>query len=170
MTDKTLNVLFLCRSNSTLSIFGEAILNQLGRRRFHAFSAGSDPAPEIDAETLVQLERNNYAHLGLHVNDWRDYAQPDAPVMDFVIVLSADVPGSKQPDWPGNPMITHWHIEDPANAQGEGLQYRAAFVKALKELESRISIFVNLPLESLDRFKLQQRLNAIGKQDNRPGP
>ena len=164
MTAKLLNVLFVCKGNSTLSIFGEAILNRLGRGKFRAFSAGSDPAPEIDTLTIYQLKRNNYDDQGLEVDDWKDFANTDAEFMDFVIVLSDDIPAETQPEWPGEPMITHWAIVDPANTTGDDLQRKAAFVKALTELESRISIFVNLPIESLDRLKLQQRLNEIGQK------
>jgi arsenate reductase len=162
MADRLLNVLFLCKGNSTLSIFGEAIINRLGRGKFRGFSAGSDPSPEIDAMTLYQLERNNYDPQGLVVNDWNDYAGADAPVMDFIIGLSSGVPGSDQPDWPGEPMVTAWHVADPADVTADDIRRKAAFVRALTELESRISIFVNLPIESLDRLKLQRRLDEIG--------
>jgi arsenate reductase len=161
MADRLLNVLFLCKGNSTLSIFGEAIINRMGRGKFQGFSAGNQPSAAIDPLTLYQLERNNYDNLGLEVNDWQDYAKDDAPVMDFIIALSSEVP-SNQPDWPGEPMVTAWHIADPADSDGDELERKAAFVRALTELESRISIFVNLPLDSLDRLKLQQRLDEIG--------
>jgi arsenate reductase len=163
MSDKKLNVLFLCPDNSTLSIFAEAILKRLGRGRFDAFSAGSAPGTGIDDMTLYQLEHNNYDPTGLQVNDWADYAGDDAPAMDFVIALSRDLPLAQRPAWPGEPMITTWPIADPASRDDDPMQRKAAFVKALTELESRLSIFVNLPLESLDRLKLQQRLNDIGR-------
>ncbi|MGB5200218.1 MAG: arsenate reductase ArsC [Sedimenticolaceae bacterium] len=163
MNDRLMNVLFLCGRNSSLSIFGEAIMNRLGRGRFKGFSAGSDPGQEIDSLTLYQLERNNYDAQGLKVNDWREYAEDDAPSMDFIIRLSSAVPLEKQPDWPGTPMVTTWNLVDPASSDGDDLQRRSAYVRALTELESRISIFVNLPIDSLDRLKLQQRLDDIGQ-------
>ena len=163
MTASALNVLFVCKGNSTLSIFGEAILKRLGRGKFRAFSAGSEPAPEIDALTRYQLQRNNYDDQDLRVDDWHDFAKPESDAMDFIIVLSGDVTTESQPDWPGSPMVTNWKIADPANAHGDEMQRKAAFVKALTELESRISIFVNLPIDSLDQLKLQQRLNEIGQ-------
>ena len=164
MTASILKVLFICKGNSTLSIFGEAILKRLGRGKFQAFSAGKEPATEIDALTLYQLQRNNYDNQTLQVDDWHDFAKPESDAMDFVIVLSNDIPDESQPNWLGNPMITCWSIIDPANTEGDELHRKAAFVKALTELESRISIFVNLPIDSLDRLKLQQRLNEIGKK------
>jgi arsenate reductase len=163
MTSKLLNVLFLCDSNSTLSIFGEAILNRMGRGRFCGFSAGPHPKPKIDDMTLYQLERNNYSHEDLRVNDWNDYAADDAPRMDFIIVLTGSIAAEDLPDWPGEPMIAQWHIDDPMGAGETDLATKAAFARALTELESRISIFVNLPIASLDRLKLQQRLNDIGR-------
>ncbi|MCB1801061.1 MAG: arsenate reductase ArsC [Gammaproteobacteria bacterium] len=164
MTKRLMNVLFLCEGNSTLSIFGEAILRRFGRGKFESFSAGSDPKDGVDEHTIDQLQRNNYDPSGLKVNDWNDYARADAPPMDFVIALSDKVPLRDHPDWPGEPLIATWHIADPANADGSEMQRKAAFVKALTELESRISIFVNLPIESLDRMKLQQSLNDIGRR------
>jgi len=162
MSNKLLNVLFLCESNSSLSVFGEAVLTRLGRGKFQAFSAGNSPKSQIDPMTVYELENNNYDPTGLAINDWNDYAGPDAPVMDFVIALSNKVPLDKHPEWPGQPLVTTWHIADPINAGGDDLQRKRAFVKALSELDSRISIFVNLPIDSLDRLKLQQRLNEIG--------
>jgi protein-tyrosine-phosphatase len=162
MNSKILNVLFLCESNSSLSIFGEAILNRMGKGRFRAYSAGSAPKTGIDEPTLYQLEHNNYAREGLRVNDWNDYAGPDAPAMDFVIALSDKVPVDQHPDWPREPLITIWRINDPGDSVGDEMRRKTAYARALMELESRISIFVNLPIDSLDRLKLQQRLNEIG--------
>lgn len=162
MTSKLLNVLFLCESNSSLSVFAEAILKRFGRGKFQAFSAGSDPKPQIDPLTVYELQHHNYDPSALRVDDWHDYAEPDAPAMDFVIALSDRVPLADHPDWPGEPLTTVWHIADPIDVDGGEMQRKAAFVRALTELESRISIFVNLPIESLDRLKLQQRLNDIG--------
>jgi len=162
MSSQPLNVLFLCESNSSLSVFGEAILKRLGRGKFEAFSAGNAPKSQIDPLTAYELEQNNYDPSELTVNDWGDYAGPDAPVMDFVIALSDRVPLDNHPQWLGQPLITTWHIADPIDESGDELQRKRAFVKALSELESRISIFVNLPIDSLDRLKLQQRLNEIG--------
>lgn len=163
MSNQPLNVLFLCESNSSLSVFGEAILKRLGRGKFEAFSAGSAPKAQIDPLTVYELEKNNYDPSKLAVNDWDDYAEPDAPLMDFVIALSDKVPLSNHPLWLGQPLMTTWHIADPVDESGNDLQRKRAFVKALSELENRISIFVNLPIDSLDRLKLQQRLNEIGK-------
>ena len=162
MTDRHLNVLFLCQRNSTLSIFGEAILKRMGMGKFNAFSAGSAPSNTIDDLTMYQLERNNYAQQGLEVNDWNDYAGADAPEMDFIIVLSEETGDVDAMSWNGDPMFSRWHIADPANSTGDEMARKAAFVKALTELESRISILVNLPIDSLDRLKLQQQLNEIG--------
>lgn len=162
MSNKLLNVLFLCESNSSLSVFGEAILKRLGHGKFEAFSAGNAPRSQIDPLTLYELEKNNYDPSELAVNDWNDYTGSDSPVMDFVIALSNRVPLDNHPQWPGHPLITTWPISDPIDESGDELQRKRAFVKALSELDSRISIFVNLPIDSLDRLKLQQRLNEIG--------
>jgi arsenate reductase len=158
----TINVLFLCPGNSTLSIFAEAILGRLGRGRFKAYSAGNDPAAQIDALTLYELAHNNYSPEGLRVDDWTDFGRADSPVLDFIVVLSKRVPLQEAPEWRGDPMVTVWPIADPADVDGDEMRRKAAFVRALTELESRISIFVNLPLDALDQLRLQQQLNAIG--------
>jgi arsenate reductase len=158
----TINVLFLCPGNSTLSIFAEAILGRLGRGKFKVYSAGNEPADRVDELTLYQLERNNYASDGLEVDDWNDFGRAEAPELDFVIALSERVPLREAPEWRGDPLVTVWPIADPAEVDGGEIRRKAAFVKALTELESRISIFVNLPIDALDRLRLQQQLNAIG--------
>lgn len=158
----TINVLFLCPGNSTLSIFAEVILARLGRGGFKAYSAGIEPANAIDPLTLYELEHNNYPSEGLAVDDWNDFARPDAPALDFVIALSRKVPLDAAPTWRGDPLVAVWPIADPAEVDGDEWQRKAAFVRALTEIESRISIFVNLPIAALDRLRLQQHLNAIG--------
>lgn len=162
MTDNLLNVLFLCRDNSTLGIFAEAIINRLGRGKFRGYSAGVQPAAALDPLTVYELEHNNYDPASFRVQDWREFATADAPPLDFVIALSPEVLAQGTPAWPGNPMTAVWPVSDPTGIDARDIQRKAAYVRALSEIESRVSIFVNLPIGSLDRLKLQQRLNEIG--------
>jgi arsenate reductase len=163
MAEELLNVLFLCTGNSARSIFAECLINRLGRGMFRGFSAGSHPKGEINAFTLYELRRNNYETDGLRSKDWAEFAVPDAPVMDFVFTVCDKAAAEACPVWPGQPITAHWGVEDPAAAGGSEIAKKAAFHKAFAELQSRISIFVDLPLASLDRLKLQRRLDEIGR-------
>jgi arsenate reductase len=167
MTDKIFNVLFLCTGNSARSIFAECLINRYGRGKFRGFSAGSHPKSEINPLTIYELKHNNYVTSDLRSKDWSEFSGPDAPQMDFVFTVCDKAAAEICPVWPGQPMTAHWGVEDPAVVEGDELTKKAAFAKAFKELESRISIFTSLPIESLDKLKLQEKLDEIGqiKQD-----
>jgi arsenate reductase len=162
MADKMFNVLFLSHNNAARGLFAEALINRLGRAKFHGYSAGSHPSGEIDPLTVYELERNNYDPAGLHSIDWSQFFAPDVPPMDFIFTLSDTVAAEPHPAWPGEPMTAHWRLEEPTVVEGKEITRKAAFLRAFSELENRISIFVNLPIESLDRLKLQRRLDEIG--------
>jgi arsenate reductase len=163
VSDPTYNVLFLCTGNSARSIIGECLINRLGRGRFHGFSAGSHPKGEVHPLAIEVLRRNNFVTDGLRSKDWGEFAAPVAPRMDFVFTVCDNAAAEVCPVWPGQPMTAHWGIADPAAVEGDEVARMMAFRQALRELEHRIDIFVNLPLASLDRLKLQDRLDAIGR-------
>jgi arsenate reductase len=163
VSDPTYNVLFLCTGNSARSIIGECLINRLGRGRFHGFSAGSHPKGEVHPLAIEVLRRNNFVTDGLRSKDWGEFAAPGAPQMDFVFTVCDNAAAEVCPVWPGQPMTAHWGIADPAAVEGDEVTRMMAFRQALRELEHRIDIFVNLPLASLDRLKLQDRLDAIGR-------
>ena len=163
MSDPTYNILFLCTGNSARSIIGECLINRLGRGRFHGFSAGSHPKGEVHPLAIEVLRRNNFVTDGLRSKDWGEFAAPGAPRMDFVFTVCDNAAAEVCPVWPGQPMTAHWGIADPAAVEGDEVTRMMAFRQALRELEHRIDIFVNLPLASLDRLKLQDRLDAIGR-------
>lgn len=171
MSDRQFNVLFLCTGNSARSIFAEALLNRLGRGRFRAFSAGSHPTGEVHPRAIAELHRNNYSTEGLYSKDWSEFATPDAPKMDFVFTVCDRAAAEPCPVWPGQPMTAHWGVTDPTQIEGDELMVKTAFSTAFRELQNRISIFVNLPIEGLDRLRLQKELDRIGKvrlEDDRP--
>jgi len=157
------NVLFLCTGNSARSIFAESLLKRLGRGKFHAYSAGSHPKGEIHPLTLDTLAKNNYATADLRSKDWAEFEGPDAPKMDFVFTVCDRAAAETCPVWPGQPMTAHWGVADPAAVIGNEIKRRAAFRTAFSELQNRIAVFVNLPFDSLDRLRLQQRLDEIGR-------
>lgn len=165
MSDRVFNVLFLCTGNTARSILAEAILRKDGRGRFNAFSAGSQPKGEVNPFALRVLERAEYPVEGLRSKSWEEFAQTDAPVMDFVFTVCDNAAGEACPVWPGQPMTAHWGIEDPAAVEGTEVEKEAAFVKAMRYLKNRIASFSNLPLSSIDRLALGTKLREIGRLD-----
>jgi protein-tyrosine-phosphatase len=162
MADRVFNVLFLCTGNSARSIIAECILNRLGSGTFHAFSAGSHPRGEVHPYALDVLRHENHDVSALRSKSWEEFGEPGAPEFDFVFTVCDDAASEVCPVWPGQPMTAHWGIPDPAAVDGREAEMRLAFADAMRMLTQRISIFVSLPIESLDRMALQERLDAIG--------
>ena len=156
------NVLFLCTGNSARSILAEVMMNSMGKGRFHAYSAGSMPKGEVHPLALELLEKNQLPTAGLRSKNWEEFAGPGAPVLDFVFTVCDNAAGEVCPVWPGQPMTAHWGIPDPAAAEGSIEDRRKAFFTAYSQLNARISLFVNLPIDRLDRMTLQKRLRDIG--------
>ena len=163
MADPVFNVLFLCTGNSARSILAESLLNNLGKGRFRAFSAGSHPGGKVNPFALALLEKNQFPTAELRSKPWDEFAQPDAPRLDFVITVCDKAAGEVCPVWPGQPMTAHWGIPDPAAVEGSDEVKRHAFVDAMNQLQRRVCMFVSLPFEKLDRIKLQQAVREIGK-------
>jgi protein-tyrosine-phosphatase len=164
MNDRPFNVLFLCTGNSARSILAEQLVNHWGRGKFRGFSAGSHPRGKVHPIALELLKHMKLSTDGLRSKSWDEFARPGAPVIDFVFTVCDDAAGEVCPVWPGQPMTAHWGVDDPAASEGSETEKWMAFRKAFKELESRIKAFTSLPIRSLDRVKLQQRLDSIGKQ------
>jgi len=161
MSEKVFNVLFLCTGNSARSVIAEAVLNQLGRGRFKAFSAGSMPTGSVNPHVLDLLQRNNMPTEGIRSKSWDEFASPDAPKLDFVFTVCDQAAGEVCPVWPGQPMTAHWGLEDPAQVEGEEAQQRAV-KNVFMQLNRRIGIFTSLPLEKIERHSLQKELDDIG--------
>ena len=163
MADPVFNVLFLCTGNSARSILAESLLNNLGKGRFRAFSAGSHPAGRVNPFALELLEKNHFPTGELRSKPWDEFAQPDSPQLDFVITVCDKAAGEVCPAWPGQPISAHWGIPDPVAAEGSDDQKRHAFVDAMNQMQRRVSMFVSLPFATLDTIKLQQAVQLIGK-------
>jgi len=163
MTHPPFNVLFLCTGNSARSILAEAILNSLGRDRVRAFSAGSQPKGEVHPMALTQLRRANLPTEGYRSKSWNEFSTDEAPKLDFVFTVCDNAANEICPTWPGQPMTAHWGIPDPAAVEGTDANKQSAFAKAFMQLQTRISLFLALPMASLDRMSLQQNLREIGK-------
>jgi len=162
-TRKPLNVLFLCTGNSARSIMAEAIMNRLGGGKFTAVSAGSAPKGAVHPITIEILKRNNFLTEDFRSKSWEEFEGDGAPELDFVFTVCDNAADEVCPIWPGQPMTARWGVPDPASATGNPAEIALAFAETWRMLYNRISLFVNLPLASIDRLSLQKRLDEIGK-------
>jgi protein-tyrosine-phosphatase len=142
-------------------MLAEAIANSIGGGHFEAHSAGVRPAANIDPIAVELLE-----HAGLPVPDHpprhvREFSAPDSPPLDFVFTLSDTAAGEAPPMWPGHPITAHWRCADPEQYDDD-VDRRQALIRARTELERRLRVFANLPVNSLDRISLQSQVDALG--------
>lgn len=165
MTDRPFNVLFLCTGNSARSIMAESILRKLGAERFNAYSAGSYPKGTVNPLALKTIAAFSCPTEGLRSKNWDELATPEAPKLDFAFTLCDDAAGETCPAWPGQPMTAHWGIEDPAAVEGTNIEKERAFAQAFRYLRNRITVFIALPIRSLDQLSLANRLKEIGRME-----
>jgi protein-tyrosine-phosphatase len=164
MPDK-FNVLFLCTGNSARSIIAEAILNKVGSEHFRAFSAGSQPKGQVNPNTLTLLRGLGFETSGFRSKSWDEFARPGAPPLDFIFTVCDNAADEACPVWPGKPATAHWGVPDPAEATGTPAQIAQAFADTYRMLNRRIEIFTALPIASLDKLTLQNRLREIGRSE-----
>jgi len=166
VSEPVYNVLFLCTGNSARSILAEAIVNNLatGGGRFRGYSAGSFPKREPNPFALDLLRRNRISTDGLRSKPWDEFAVPGAPKLDFVFTVCDQAAGEACPVWPGQPVVAHWGVPDPAAVEGSDDEKRHAFLDAFVALRRRIELFASLPIASLDKLALQERVRRIGQQ------
>lgn len=169
MTHRAFNVLFLCTGNSARSILAEAILSRDGEGRFRAFSAGSMPKGEVNPLAIETLAGFGYPVEGLRSKSWDEFEKSAAPQLDFIFTVCDNAAGEVCPIWPGHPQTAHWGIEDPAALEGTPIERKQAFVSAFRHLKNRISTFIALPFERLDRTALTAQLHEIGRQQGATG-
>lgn len=163
VTGEMMNVLFLCTGNSARSILAESLLARWGNGRFRAFSAGSFPKGHVHPRTLELLTSLGLPTAGLRSKVWDEFAAPGAPKMDFVITVCDQAAGEVCPIWPGAPVTAHWGVADPAAVEGDEAKQAQAFRTAYRELETRIKLFLSLPLAQLDRLARQREAEKIGR-------
>ena len=158
------NVLFLCTGNSARSIMAEAIMNKKGFPNFTAYSAGSHPKGAVHPAAIRQIEMAKLPTTGLRSKDWSEFAQPNAPQLDFVFTVCDNAAKEVCPIWPGQPMTAHWGLPNPAAVEGTPEQVEKAFRDAYMMLERRISLFLCVPLSSLDKLAIKKEIDRIGQQ------
>lgn len=164
MPQDSYNVLFLCTGNSARSLMAEAIMNAEGKGRFRAYSAGSFPSSDgPNPHAIELLEHLDHDTAPLRTKSWDEFATEGAPALDFVFTVCDGAASELCPIWPGQPMSAHWSVPDPAKAEGNDAEKGLAFAEVYRMLHNRISTFVNLPLETLDSYTLQRRLDEIGQ-------
>jgi protein-tyrosine-phosphatase len=161
--ERPYNVLFLCTGNSARSILGEALLNKIAKGKFVAYSAGSQPKGTVNPHALALLKRLGFPTEGLRSKSWDEFATPDALEMDFVFTVCYNAANEVCPAWPGQPMTAHWGVPDPAAVENDEEAINRAFKDAFLQLQRRIDLFANLPVQSLDRLALKKHLDEIGR-------
>jgi arsenate reductase len=164
MTRKPYNILVLCTGNSARSIIGEALFNTLGAGRFNAYSAGSHPTGRVNPYAIEQVQALGYPVDNLRSKSWDEFAEPNAPKLDFVITVCDKAAGEVCPFWPGQPVTAHWGFPDPAAVEGTDEEKRAAFAQALRQIRRRVELFLSLPIETLDRMAIEKKVRAIGQE------
>jgi arsenate reductase (thioredoxin) len=163
MSQRPYNVLFLCTGNSARSILAEVLINRWGAGKFMGYSAGSFPRGAVNPLTLRFLQQVWLPTERLRSKSWDEFARPGAPLLDFVFTVCDQAAGEVCPVWPGQPVTAHWGVQDPAAAEGSDEEKLAVFNKVFRELESRIKIFCSLPLTSLDRVRIKEHVDEIGR-------
>lgn len=157
------NVLFLCTGNSARSIMAEAIMNKKGFPTFTAYSAGSHPKGAVHPAAIRQIEIARLSTAGLRSKDWNEFAKPGSPKLDFVFTVCDKAAKEVCPIWPGQPMTAHWGVPDPAAVEGSPEKIEKAFRDAFMMLDRRISLFLCLPIESLDKLAIKKEIDRIGQ-------
>ena len=164
MTDRKFNVLFICTGNSARSIFAEAILNREGADKFQGFSAGTSPYSELNPHAVEVLNQLGYDTAALRAKNIGEFQKPDAPKMDFVFTVCDQAANEDCAPWPGQPVSAHWGLPDPVRVEGTNAEKALAFKDVFRAMRHRLTGFLALPIDSLDRISLQQALDAIGAE------
>jgi len=159
-SDRKFKILFLCTGNSARSILAEFFLKRLDPRHFDVFSAGASPKGRVNPHVL-ELLRDSY-HIDAREARSKSWEEFQGVNFDFVITV-CDKARESCPVWPGQPIIAHWGSEDPDAAESEEEQ-RKAVKKVAVEIYRRLGLFTSLPIESLDRLRLEEMTKAIGQK------
>jgi arsenate reductase (thioredoxin) len=152
-------VLFLCTGNSARSVFAEYFLKRLGGPRFESYSAGAHPTGVVNPMTLKVL-RDRFAIDAIDARS-KSWDELRGIQFDFVITV-CDSARETCPIWPGQPIVAHWGVEDPAASVGPEADRERFFYNVSLTLYRRLQIFTSLPLEQLDKLKVERLTKDIG--------
>jgi protein-tyrosine-phosphatase len=161
MTLRTLRVLFVSRRNTARSLMAEAVLDRIGKGRFEALSAGVERHDDVDPLTARLLASSGYKLTSPRPKLLTDVAPEAAASLDFIFTLCDSAHGEPLPEWVGHPISAHWSCEDPALIEGDEVGRALGYARVLAGIERRITIFAQLPFESLDRTSLQHHVDRI---------
>ena len=163
MTERPLNVLFLCTGNTARSIMAEALMDHWGAGRFKGYSAGSFPKGTANPLALQLLGEMRLRTEGMRSKSWDEFAKPGSPVMDFVFTVCDQAAAEACPVWPGQPITAHWGVPDPAAVEGDAASRMLAFRDAFRMLERRSKLLVALPIRSLGTLAITRKVEEIGR-------
>lgn len=135
MKSDALNVLVLCTGNSCRSVMAEALINDLGRGRYQAWSAGSVPAGYVHQKSIETLQRHGIDPGQPRSKLWDEFAEQP---FDLVITVCDQAASESCPLFPGSPKKLHWSTPDPAKATGPEGDIDVAFDKAFLMLKNRV--------------------------------
>jgi arsenate reductase len=160
MSDKRpYKILFLCTGTSARSILAEYLIRRTARDKFESYSAGSFPTGKVNPYALRVLKELYHIDASdARSKSWEEYQSIE---FDFVITV-CDNARESCPYWPGQPIVAHWGVPDPAVATGTDEEVFREFKKAALVLQRRIELFCSLPFDKLDRLKLEKLTRDIG--------
>ncbi len=161
MSNRVVNVLFLCTGNSARSVIAESLLNAMGEGRFRGYSAGSHPSGHVNPLVLAFLAANGIDTRGARSKSWDEFAAPGAPRMDLVITVCDQAAAETCPVWPGHPAQAHWGAPDPAVHMDNPDKAKQVIRDVFHMMQRRISLLASLPIDKLDRLALQRETQAI---------
>ncbi len=161
MSQPVKHVLFICTGNSARGLLAEALLTMKSNGLFQGHSAGVHPGGLINPFAAELIQQTGYPIDRLRCKRWDEFSASQAAPVDFVISLCEQVRHFPQPDWPGNPIVAEWKIEDPTAIVGNIDEKRKVFRRVSKQIEEHVDLFLMLPHQSFDRDVLRQELNEF---------
>jgi arsenate reductase len=158
-TGEPFNILFICTGNSARSIFGEYLIERIGKGLFRSYSAGANPVGRVNpyAERVLK----EVYHIDASEARSKGFEDVEAKKFDFVITV-CDKAKETCPVWPGQPIIAHWGAADPALAEGTDEQIYQQFKQVAMLIQRRIELLCALPFDKIDRLRLQRLTQEIG--------
>ena len=149
------NVLFIDTENATRSILAESILNHWGKEKFTAYRAGTNPKGEVNPKAIAALEKTGLPTAGLKSKSLNEFEQEDAPEFDFVITL-CEKAVEVCPLWPDHVITAAWDVENPSEHEDINVIH-----EIIHALDSRINLFIQLPINKLEHLKIKQAVSEI---------